>query len=169
MSNWYCISTKPRCEAYICERFRTLIGVEVLNPMLKRNKFVRGRRHEIIEALFPGYIFVRFNPHMHYRMIRYTRGVRRILGDAAGNPYIMDEEIIDEMQSRLRDGYICMDTVGFDTGDSVVIQEGPLSGFRGIFLRDLHSRDRVLILLNTISYQVHIEIERSFLAKAGSQ
>jgi hypothetical protein len=36
----------------------------------------------------------------------------------------------------------------------------------GIFIKDLPARDRVLILLNAISYQAGIEIEEGFLAIA---
>ncbi len=141
--------------------------IEVFYPKLKRKKFIRGKLKDVVEELFPCYIFSRFNPSKHFHMIKYTRGVRRIIGDESGNSYIVDDAIIDQIQSRIEDGFIHLEPTQFiNIGDKVVIQEGPLMGMMGVFQKEFKARDRVLILLNTIAYQASIEIEKVFLTKS---
>ena len=89
-----------------------------------------------------------------------------MVGDVSGNPFIVDEEIIDHIQSRMFDGFIQLEPNEYNPGDDVVVQEGPFAGLTGIFIKDLPARDRVLILLNAIAYQASVEVEKGFLAKA---
>lgn len=165
MENWYCLFTKPKRENYVSERLINVAGIEVFNPKIKRKKYVRGRGREVVEGLFPCYIFSRFNPFKHYHVIKYTRGVRRIVGDISGNPFLVDGNIVDQIRSRIKDGYILMEPSELNIGDQVVIQEGPLKGFTGIFQNELKARDRVMILLNTLAYQASIEVEKGYLAR----
>jgi transcription antitermination factor NusG len=52
-------------------------------------------------------------------------------------------------------------------GDKVVIKDGPLKNFAGIFEREMKDTDRVRLLLEAVSYQAHIEIERDLVKKAN--
>lgn len=45
-------------------------------------------------------------------------------------------------------------------GDEVEICEGSLKGISGVFQSGLKGSERVLILLNTLSYQASLSIER---------
>jgi len=164
--NWYCIYTKPHYEDHVAQYLTNHWDLESFNPKLKTRKYMRGRIKEVVEALFPCYIFSCFDPAKHYHMIKYTRGVRKIVGDQTGNPYIVDEEVIGQIQSRMKEGFIHIDPPDFNEGDRVVVQEGTLKGLTGIFQRELKARDRVMILLNTLSYQASVEIEKGFLVRA---
>jgi transcription antitermination factor NusG len=50
-------------------------------------------------------------------------------------------------------------------GDEIEVVEGPLKGLKGIFERELSDADRVLILLNYVSYQGQLVIEKKKLKK----
>jgi transcription antitermination factor NusG len=89
--------------------------------------------------------------------------VRKILSDPAGRPCVVDEEIIAQIKSRLQDGYVRLEAAAFKTGQPVRIQAGPLAGFTGVF-REVKARDRVLILLNALTYHARIEISKQYLA-----
>lgn len=164
-SNWYCIYTKFHHEDDVSRQLINLHDIEILNPKLKARKFIRGSLSDTVEKLFPCYIFSKFNLKRHYHIIRYTRGVRRIIGDGSKNPYVVDESIIACIKSRIKDGFIHMDPPTLNPGDRVIIQAGLLKGFMGIFQKELKAQDRVMILLNTIAYQASIEIEKGLLAK----
>jgi transcription elongation factor/antiterminator RfaH len=165
MQNWYCIYTKPKVEDNVCGMFKLDPMVEVFNPKLKRKRFTRGKLAEVIEALFPSYVFIRINLPDHYKMVKYTRGVRRFVGDNAGSPLAVDEDIIRLIRERMDGGFLTLERPQFREGDQVVIKDGPFGGFTGIFKKELNAGERVMILLKTLSYQANIEIERSFLAK----
>ncbi len=166
MKNWYCIFTKPGIEDHVAQRLINVPDIVVFNPQVKRKKYIRGKMQEVVEELFPCYIFLCFNPVKHAHMIRYTRGVRKIVGDMTGNPFTVDESIISSIQSRIENGYVLIDAPELHKGDKVLVHEGPFKGLLGVFHQELKARDRVMILLNTIAYQASIEIEKGVLVKA---
>jgi len=167
MEHWYCIYTKAKKEDQVCRRLMDTSDIEVFNPKLKRTQKRNrgGDARDVVEPLFPCYIFSRFNPGKYYHMIKYTSGVKKIVGDGAGNPYRVDENVIALIKSRAKDGFIrCMERSDFTAGDNVIVKEGPLKGLMGIFLGEVNVRDRVIILLSAIAYQARIELEKSFIA-----
>jgi transcription antitermination factor NusG len=166
MDSWYCIYTKANYEDPLCRRFAGFSDIEVLNPKLKRKKYVRGKLQEVVEEFFPCYIFARFELPRYYHMIRYTRGVKRIVGDSVGKPSTVDTALIDVMKSNSNDGYIYIEPSRFQEGDEVMIKGGPFDGFLGLFVKEVTPRDRVLILLNSLNYAAEIEVCKDLVVKA---
>lgn len=162
IKNWYCIYTKPRQEDLLSRRLSDITEIEVFNPKLKKKKYVRGRLKEVVEELFPCYIFSRLNLDRYYHTVRYTRGVRRIIGNKV--PLIVDESIITQIRSKMKEGFVNLEHPVFESGEQVVIKDGPFSGLTGIFIKELKATERVLVLLNTIAYQAKIEIDRCLLS-----
>ena len=117
-----------------------------------------------IEPLFPCYVFSLFDPLVHYKMIKYTRGVKKVLGDDIA-PWSLQQDFIDIINLHTSDeGYVELNQ-NFKQGDSVVIKEGPLKGFMGVFEKELSGEIRVSILLDTLKYQANVTIEKYFVAK----
>jgi len=168
MENWYCIYTKANYADNLCQRFGEFSDIQVWNPKLKRKKYVRGKLKEVIEDFFPCYMFVRFDFVRYYHMMKYTRGVRRIIGDSLGDPWIVDEKIIEIIKSQSRHGYIEIEQNRLKKGDHVVIKGGPFDGFMGVFLEELKPSERVLVLLNTIQFEARIELFRDFVVSADA-
>lgn len=166
MENWYCIYTKSGEADRICTRLQEIRDIETFNPKIKSRKIVAGKIKEVVEALFPCYFFSRFNPGKHSRTIKYTRGVRRIVGDASNTPYRVDENVIHAIKVRCKDGFVEIQPRRFESGDSVVVQAGAFMGLSGVFVKEIKASDRVLILLSAIQYQATVEIEKGFLAAA---
>ena len=165
--HWYCVYTKPGQEDLVCRMLSLQPEIEVFNPMVKRKRYLRGQFKEVIEELFPCYIFARFSLSKYYHMIKYTRGVRRLVGDRNGNPYVVDNSLVELLRSRIKDGFIRMEPQNFTPGEKVKIIEGPLKGLMGIFHKNLKPSERVVILLNTLSYQARMEIDRDLLVRAS--
>jgi len=165
MNNWYCIYTKPKKEEFVCRQLNKFEDIELFNPKLKRKRLARGQVSEIVEELFPCYVFSRFNPLTYSHLIKYTKGVKRVVGDSSGNPYAVDPTIINEIRVQSEQGYVQGKPVEFHEGDPVVIKEGPFEGWEGIFLDKCKANERVSILLNLIKSTARIEIEKSLLAK----
>lgn len=162
--NWFAIYTKARAEDLVTHKLAE-VGIETYVPKLRITKYIKKRYREVIEPLFPCYLFARFEPLTHLRMIRYTRGVRRVVGDKEGQPWPVGEEIIDFIRSNEKDGYIRMWSDDAIEGDTVEIVEGPLKGLRGIFKQKLSGKERVMILLSAIEYQAKVVIDKVSLRK----
>jgi len=158
MVHWFVINIKPKKELHVEKLFQEG-GIEVYNPKQREG----GRA----KPFFPGYQFVLFDYPGQFKLVKYTRGVKRIVGNDEG-PIPMEETIIRELRAREIDGYIELSKHGIapEVGDEIEVAEGPLKGLRGIFTKDLSGQDRVVILLNYISYQGQLLIEKSKLKKA---
>jgi transcription antitermination factor NusG len=101
-----------------------------------------------------------------YHKVRFTRGVHNVVGFGEGQIPI-DEEIILLIRSNIReDGFVRIDEE-IRPGDRVRVKDGPLKNFSGIFEREMKDTDRIRILLETVSYQAHVEIERDMVKKAS--
>jgi transcription elongation factor/antiterminator RfaH len=164
MKHWYCIYTKPAQEDIICRKLCELPEIELLNPKLKRKKFARHRFTEVIEQLFPCYIFSKFDALQYFHLIRYTRGVKRFVGDRADSPYTVDDSIIEFIKAKMNDGLVTMEPIEFVPGQAVRIVDGPFGGLSGVFLEELKPHERVMILLNTIQYQAKVMIPLELVA-----
>jgi transcriptional antiterminator RfaH len=153
--DWYTINTKPHQEDTV-ERNLQRLGLETFCPLLQQTRVVRRRRLTIVDPLFPGYLFARFNLATHYRAVCYAQGVRKLVAFGQA-PAIVDEEIIRSIKSRAsNDRCIQIEPASFITGQVVRIQEGPLRGLEAVFEQEMSDHQRAVLLLRTLSYQPRV-------------
>ena len=164
--NWYAIYTKPKREEMVAGSL-TQAGIEVYNPKMKARKYMRGGYRDVVEPLFPCYVFARFNPEASLWMIRYTRGVKKVVS-STDTPWPVAVELIDLIRSREDDnGIITLKYDAYRVGDAVKVANGPFAGLTGIFERPMKGNERVMLLLNAVTYQARVVVERASLMKAG--
>jgi len=158
---WYVIYTKPGKEDTVAGSLHG-IGLNVLNPKYRTKKYKRNKLVDVIEPLFPCYMFARFDKEKYAHLITYTRGVRYIVGKQ--HPIVVRDEIIDAIRESMEEGdVVVIKPERFESGERVIIREGPFRNFYGIFEREIKGNERVMILLETIHYK--IELDRHFLKK----
>jgi transcriptional antiterminator RfaH len=164
--NWYAIQTKP-CREDLAAINLERLGLELFLPKVKLQEFGWGVPRVITKPLFPGYLFAKFCPLNYLHLVRYARGVRRVV--SAGEVILpVDEQIIRTIQSRIReDLFMRLRPSPFHAGDLVKVQEGSLQGLSGIFERELDDRERVVILLEAIAYRARVLIEKRYLTSAA--
>jgi len=157
MKNWFVVNTKPKKEFHV-EKLFTEGGFPIYNP-----KYLHEKR---IKPFFPGYEFILFDFPSHYQLVRYTRGVKRVIGNREG-PIPVPESVILEIKSREINGLIELQKYGAEPelGDEIEVVEGPLKGLKGVFKKEISDKDRVMILLNYVSYQGQLLIEKKKLKK----
>jgi len=167
MARWYVIHTHPKQEDRAGNNLKVL-GVSIFNPKIRERRssqFVNAPTY-VTRPLFPRYIFAEFKVSELYHKICFTRGVCSVVsfGD---DPASIDEEIIALIQSNIKeDGFVRIDEK-ISPGDKVIVEKGPLKNLAGLFVRETKETDRIRILLETVSYQAHIEIERNMVRKIG--
>lgn len=157
MPSWFVISTKPKKEFHV-EKMFLQGGIPVYNP--------KYREGGLVKPFFTGYEFVFFDYPGQFKLVKYTRGVKRIVGNDQG-PIALDESFVAEIRSREVDGFIELQKYGVqpEVGDEIEVAAGPFKGLRGVFKKDLTDQDRVLILLHCVSYQGRLVIEKDKLKK----
>lgn len=165
---WYAIHTKPRQEDRADSNLRGWL-VETFAPKSKErhhNQYT-GKVSYLIKPLFPGYIFARFvlDAYLLHK-IRFTRGVSSVVS-TGNSPCSVDDEIIQIIHSRAgEDGLISLGEQ-LRQGDKVVVRDGPLRDFIGIFEGDYKDDERVSILLTTVSYQTRLVVPREAVRRVG--
>jgi len=155
MLNWYAIYTKPKCEDSSALHLRNA-GIEVLTPKIRVKKYLRGKYVHVIEPLFKNYIFASFDHERHTQVIRFTRGVKYIVGKE--KPIVVPVEIIGAISEHMgEDSIITPVPDPLSKGDRVLVKEGPFANFYGIFEREIPGRDRIVILLEALGSRLEIE------------
>ncbi|MBU4484214.1 hypothetical protein KKA47_02205 [bacterium] len=165
MNRWYVIQTKPICEDQVSLRLEKA-SFEVFNPKIKA--FVRGKYSNVErqKSLFPSYVFIKLNLNdaHNYHMIKYTRGVRKIVG-AGSFPIPIPGFVIDAIKDRMDGKEIVGQHGTLQKGDTVRIIDGILADVVGILAKPVSAAGRVRVLLNIMKRWTQVEMHCANLEK----
>ena len=165
-AQWYAVRTKPNEEDRAAFNLRAW-QVEIFAPKMKELRTPEfGNPHYVTKPLFARYIFARFELERQLHNINYTRGVQSVV-NFGGSPIPIDDKVIDLIKGRIgTDGFVCIND-DFKAGDPVRVNSGPMQSIVGVFERKLKDKDRVKILLNTMSYESHLLIDTAMVEKVS--
>ena len=133
-----------------------------MEAFLSRN----GRMKKEFKPLFPNYIFGKLDLEQDFKLVRWARGVRKVLG-FGGYPTPVAEEVVEIIKKRADGDGIMRKNYHFEPNDLVRIKTGPLKDLLGIFDRWVSDNERVRILLNLIGYQPAVEMHYSMIEKVA--
>jgi len=125
-----------------------------------------GRMNKELKPLFPGYIFGKFDLEQNYPLVRWGKGVKKVLG-FGGYPTPISEEVVETIKERTDTQGVVRNRQHFRPNDVVRIKAGPLRDLLGIFERWVSDNERVRILLNLIGYQPAVEVHYSIIEKVA--
>jgi transcriptional antiterminator RfaH len=154
---WYCVKTRPKQEGVATRLLRAELGLEVFCPKIR---FKRARSTGVAwvnEAMFPGYLFVRFCYPLLHRRIAATSGVAKTLA-FGGRPCVVEDSIVGDLRRYVADGETVEIASEIREGEEVKIVEGPFLGVKALVTRVLPSRERVAILLSLLGQEREIEV-----------
>ena len=162
---WLAVRTKSRQETLARENLERQ-NFETYLPRLQLRKRRRNKWTEVVEPLFPGYIFVHVDPDQtSITPIRSTLGVNGIVRFGNALVPIPDDVINFLKQSEQPDtGHHQSDKALFKKGDGVQIVEGPFTGLQGIYQMD-KGEDRVMILIEILGRQSSVAIKLDGVAR----
>jgi transcriptional antiterminator RfaH len=165
MNLWYVIQTKPKKEAE-AQSYLSTKGIEILSPLMETFTLRTGRTSKELKPLFPGYMFGKFDLDQNYPLVRWARGVKKVLG-LGGYPTPIAEEVVEIIKERTDAQGIVRVKDDFRPNDVIRIKTGPLKDLVGIFERWVSDSERVRVLLNLIGYQPALEIHYSMIEKVA--
>lgn len=163
---WYALHTHPNQEGR-AESNLTAWNIETFAPKYKarrRNEF-RSEPSYSVRPLFTGYIFARFDAN-EIPKVRYTRGVHSVVCVGV-TPAAVDDELIETIKSRTGEDGLVRLSDEIKPGDEVVLQGGHFNNFEGVFERRLKDKERVMILLKTVTHRVRVVVPESLVIKAA--
>lgn len=159
--NWHAIHTKPRQERQ-AELYLRQLSIETLLPCVKLQKTIRHQEKTIVEPLFPGYLFARFNVDTQCRAVRFARGVLNIVQFGL-RPAEVSNSLIEVIKSRMNEGYVIPTAEQYCQGQIVHIEKGPLAGLEAVFVKRMKEQDRVLLLLRILGSQARLTLDANHL------
>jgi transcription antitermination factor NusG len=65
----------------------------------RRHRFIPSRSTDVLAALFPSYLFLRFDPRRPWRPIQNTPGVFKLITDADGYPSTCSNAVVEAVRS----------------------------------------------------------------------
>lgn len=157
MEKWYLAHCRPREEERAQQNLKNQ-EIEAYYPHVEVEKLVRGKRVQRVEAMFPGYIFVRADLAVtSSTTISSTRGIRNLVRFGAEPCEVpgclvydlmirADSEELKELFSHLP-----------KNGDKVVISQGPFRGMEAIY-QESDGEQRAILLLTLLHKETRASI-----------
>jgi transcriptional antiterminator RfaH len=162
---WYVIQTKPKKEND-AKSYLSMKGLEIFFPLMESFSQVNGRMRREVKPLFPNYVFGNFDPLRDFTLVKYGRGVNRIVSFGV-DPTRISDAVIEEIKTRSDDTGLVRKQFNLQLNDPVRVKSGPFRDFLGIFEKWMPEKERVRILLNMIGYQPQVEMHYSMIEKVA--
>jgi transcriptional antiterminator RfaH len=155
---WYCLHTKPKTEHIAAAMLTSLLGVETYCPRLRYQKSTARGKVWFIEALFPRYVFARFDMELMSRAVKHSMHVVRIV-EFNDKPTPIADEVIAELRAEMEFQDVVEIHRSIEVGDEVELTDGPMRGLKGVVQTVLSGQDRVRVLLEFLGRQNAVELE----------
>ncbi len=165
---WFCLKSQPKHEHIAEAHLRQTRSVEVFLPRIRFKRATRRGTAWVTEALFPGYLFARFDWQSSLRLVQHSRGVRGVVHFGERWPAI-PADTIRELQQTVGEAGLRTIPEDFRPGDEAEITEGAMRGLRAVVSRVLPGRERIAVLMEFLGRQTMIELPRHFLLKDGDR
>jgi len=162
---WRCVRTQTKREHIAAGQLERLAGIEVFCPRIRFQRNTKRGKVWFEEALFPGYLFVRFDMATMFRAVSSAYGVRglvRFAGECAQVP----DFVVSTLRSAA-DGVVVIKEPALKTGDKAVISEGAMRGLRAVVTQVLPGGERVKILMELMGTAVEAEVSMETLEPAA--
>jgi transcription elongation factor/antiterminator RfaH len=163
---WYVIQTKPQLED-IVKRHLENAEFEVFNPKIKAAVRGKNKTQTRVKSFFPSYVFVHtnFDDANIFHMIKYTRGVHKILG--SGKPVAIPAAVVNTIRERVGEGDVLVQQMVFSKGDKVRVKAGYLEDLVGILEKPVSAEGRVRLLLEIVGKCVRAELSSAEIEPLG--
>lgn len=152
---WFAIKVRVKSESGAITALREQ-GFDCFFPSRRERRTYCDREKVVECAVFPGYIFCRFDPERKLRILN-TRGVNYIVGFGGGMTPIADAEL-DAVRRAVAAGALPVPYL--NVGQQVRIQHGPLAGIEGILTRSCGA-SRVVVSIELLQRSVAVNIHEN--------
>lgn len=154
---WRCLRAKPKCEHLAAAQLRIIGEVDVYCPRIRFQRRTRRGKVWFVEALFPGYVFCRFDLREHLRRVNATHNVTGVL--RFGDEYAeLEDATIEQLRREFPEDAPVSVVQTLSVGDEVEVVSGPLRGASARVTSIPSAHDRVRILLEFLGQEREVEV-----------
>lgn len=154
---WFCLRTQPKHEHIAAGHLRALPELEVFLPRIRFRRQTRRGAAWFTEALFPNYLFARFDWETSLRRVHAAPGVAGVIHFGERWPTVPDE-VMAELQSLFGEAQLHEIPDTPEVGEAVQVAGGALHGLKAIVTRVIPARQRVAVLLEFLGRQTAVEL-----------
>jgi len=167
VENWFCLRSQPKHEHIASAHLKNMDGVQVFLPRVRFQRPTRQGLAWVTEALFPGYLFARFDWSLSLRHVQSARGVAGVVHFGSRWP-VIDGAVIEDLKLAFGAEELHTIPTSLAPGDTIEIAEGAFRGLRAVVARVMPGRDRVAILMDLLGRQTTIEVPVHSVIKEGN-
>ena len=166
--HWYCFTTQAKREHIAAAAIKARAGIETFCPRISYRKNTKKGISKFVEALFPGYLFVRCEVDHQLRHILSMQGVRGVVkyGDHIPD---LPEEFVQELSRHFPEGIKEMETPEFKPGQEVLLTDGPFRELHAIVDTYTPANDRIRVLLELLGRKISVEVTADKVVLPGYQ
>ena len=164
--NWYAIHTYAGYENAVMRNLKQRIeslGMEgkifnVVVPIEKKIKIKGGKRVEVEEKIYPGYVLVdMIVDDDSWYVVRNTPRVTGFVG-AGVNPVPLNKSEVDVLFSRMKTD-TARHNIDLAIGESVVVTDGPFKELEGKINEVDEERGKVKVLVSMFGRETPVELD----------
>jgi transcriptional antiterminator RfaH len=167
--SWYVLRSKPHKEDFLfgqllareIEVYYPRVNVKPVNPRAKKHR-----------PYFPGYMFI--NVDLEHEKLSTLKWMPGAIGLVAfgKEPAWVPDELVNTIRKQVSAFKITGgdSLVEFQSGDELIIQDGPFEGYGAVFDLSLPGNDRVRVLLKLLEDQyMCLELPMSQIRKRSME
>lgn len=157
--SWFAVRVRTSAESLVEMSLRDKCDGTFLPTYLECRQYC-DRVKQVRSALFPGYLFCRFNPDGRLPILQ-TPGVQQVVGNSAGPIPIDDGEILG-LQKAASLGLSTRPWPFLRRGERVQIGFGAMAGVEGILLYE-KGEELLVLSVELLQRSVAVQIDRKLV------
>jgi transcriptional antiterminator RfaH len=163
---WFCLRSQLKHEHIAAAHLRRRDGTDVFVPRIRFKRITRVGTVWVTEALFPSYLFAKFDWSVSLRQICHSPGVSGVVHFGTHWPVIPDE-VIDELRVLLGTDEVHVVPEEVSPGDPVQIAGGSFHGLHAVVSRVMPGSKRIAVLLEFLGRQTAVELDLGMVTKSN--
>ena len=165
--NWYAIHTYSGYENAVARNLKQRIDTlgmqnkifDVIVPIEKKVKIKGGKRVEVDEKIYPGYVLVDMVvDDDSWYVVRNTPRVTGFVG-AGVNPVPVEEDEINYIFGRMKADEKDISNIDLEIGESIMVADGPFKEHEGKVSEIDKERGKVRVLVNMFGRETPVELD----------
>jgi transcriptional antiterminator RfaH len=154
---WYCLRSQPKHEHIAAATLRKIEGVEVFCPRIRLRKITPRGAVWFVEALFPNYLFAKFDLTPLKLHVQYSQGVSSILKFGSRLATLPDQ-VIQDLRHEMDHEEIRVIPEIPEVGSKVKIAEGAFKGITAVVHEVMPAKERVRLLLDFLGRPTEVQL-----------
>ncbi len=165
---WFLLYSQPRKEVLASEHL-TRQGYHICVPKLRLPKLRRAHWQQVVEPLFPRYLFVAVQEGIQaFQPLHSTRGISRVVRFGQDYARVSPALIAAMQHGGDAEGVHEFRETPFEAGERVRVMAGPFKDLEGVFER-ASGQERVHVLLDVLGAANRVTLEAGLIVPMATR